>query len=153
MLQRGKAKLQGDRSYERIKLVCASALEMPFKSDAFDITICALATHHMNVLRVLTDMHRTIKPGGSVIIADVSASPAWSQPGVKFVLRVLTFIYFIFKEGINRAFAEAKAVSNVRTSTEWRRILQETGFSYFEITSLPANRSWIPAPMIVQARK
>ncbi len=153
MLQGGKDKLQEKTEYADIKLVCASAMDMPFKQDVFDVIICGLATHHMDVHKLLTDIHRIIKPGGSLTIADVSASPLWSLPGVKMLLMTFTFLYFVFKEGINRAFAEAKAVSNIRTSREWQRTLKETGFSNFQITSLASHRSWIPAPLIVQAWK
>lgn len=153
MLQRGKTKLQEKNAYRRITLVCASALDIPFKMDVFDVIVCALATHHMDVQTLMKNIHRIVKPGGSAIIADVSASPSWRLLGIKLVLRVLTFLYFIFKEGFNRAIAEAKAVTNVRTSLEWQDLLQETGFSSYEIASLPSSRSWIPAPMIVQARK
>jgi hypothetical protein len=86
-------------------------------------------------------------------IADVGGSNLWKLPVVKFFLRIAAFLYFLFKENVNRAWAEAQAVSNVRSQEEWSDLLTETGFRQIKITKLKSKHRWIPEPLVIQAIK
>ena len=73
MLGEGKNFLKAERIADRVPQVCASALEMPFKSNVYDIAICCLATHHMDVELLLSNIMHALKPGGKVYLADAGA--------------------------------------------------------------------------------
>jgi hypothetical protein len=57
------------------------------------------------------------------------------------------------KENINRAWAEAEAVSNVRSREEWFELLIQAGFQDIKIAKLKSKHRWIPEPLVIQASK
>lgn len=57
MLANGKKRLVENNYESQAPLVCASAHQMPFRQDSFDQAICCLATHHMNVETLLTNIN------------------------------------------------------------------------------------------------
>ena len=52
-------------------------MQLPFAAGSFDAVICVLATHHMNVRVLLAEMHRVLRPGGRLLVADVAPAPFW----------------------------------------------------------------------------
>jgi len=81
MLERGRAKIEAAEWSSRIGLVCASGMDMPFVEGAFDVAICALGTHHMDVPKMLAEMSRVLKIGGKLIMADVDRFGGWLCSG------------------------------------------------------------------------
>ena len=136
-----------------IRLTCASAMAMPYHPGHFDVVLCALAAHHLDVPVALAEMARVLKPGGRLTIADVIGSALWRLPVIQFLIRTATFVLFLPQEGLARAQAEASALSNVYTGKEWEQSLAEAGFDKIKITSLPTSHSWLPSPLIIQAQK
>ncbi len=153
MLQRGKRKIVAGRTQDRVLLVCASAMEIPYAGESFDLVTCALATHHMDVGRLLSETYRILQNGGMVSMADVGGSGLWKMPMVKFLLKIAAFLYFLLKENLSRAWAEADAVSNVRSAEEWFAMLSRAGFQEIKITKLKSKHRWIPEPLVIQAIK
>jgi demethylmenaquinone methyltransferase/2-methoxy-6-polyprenyl-1,4-benzoquinol methylase len=153
MLRRAHKKLLEGNLQDRVDLVCASAMEIPYAAESFDLVTCALATHHMSVHLLLSETHRILCRGGMLSIADVGGSNLWKFGIVKFFLRIAAFVYFLFKEGFNRAWAESEAVSNVRSKEEWMELLVEAGFQDIKITKLKSKHGWIPEPLVIQAIK
>jgi demethylmenaquinone methyltransferase/2-methoxy-6-polyprenyl-1,4-benzoquinol methylase len=153
MLKNAKEKIATQNLTERIDLVCASAMSIPYANASFDLVTCALATHHMNVRLLLQESSRILREKGTLSIADVGGSNLWKSPIVKSVLRVAAFGYFLLKENVNRAWAEAEAVSNVRSKEEWFDLLTESGFGNIKITKLKSKHRWIPEPLVIQAIK
>jgi ubiquinone/menaquinone biosynthesis C-methylase UbiE len=153
MLGHARKKMIAGNIQEQIDLVCASAMEVPYASDSFALVTCALATHHMDVKLLLSEAWRILDEDGMLSIADVGGSNLWESPAIKFFLRIAAFTYFLFKENINRAWAEAGAVSNVRSGEEWLDLLLETGFRDIKITKLKSKHRWIPEPLVIQAIK
>jgi ubiquinone/menaquinone biosynthesis C-methylase UbiE len=135
-----------------IELACADAMVMPFRRNAFDVIICGLATHHMVVPSLLSEMRRVLKPGGALTIADVGGSLHWQLPGVKTLIKIGTFFYFLITENIFRAWTEASALPNVYTSEEWQSSLGESGFTAIKVVELPKSHAWIPSPLLITAR-
>lgn len=86
-------------------------------------------------------------------IADVGGSKLWQSPLIKFFLRIAAFVYFLFQENFHRAWAEAEAVSNVRSKEEWFDLLVETGFRNIKIKKLKSKYRWVPEPLVIQASK
>jgi ubiquinone/menaquinone biosynthesis C-methylase UbiE len=153
MLARARQKIIAGKIQDRVDLVCASAMDIPYAGESFDLVTCALATHHMDLKLLLSETWRTLRKEGMLSIADVGGSNLWKSPIVKLILQVAAFAYFLLKENINRAWAEAKAVSNVRSKEEWSNLLIETGFKDIKITRLKSKHRWIPEPLVIQAIK
>ena len=110
-----------------IRLTCASAMAMPYQDAHFNVVLCALAAHHLDVPVVLAEMARVLKPGGRLTIADVVGSAVWHLPLISFLIRAATFIFFLPQEGLARARAESSALSNVYTAKEWEQRLAGSG--------------------------
>jgi demethylmenaquinone methyltransferase/2-methoxy-6-polyprenyl-1,4-benzoquinol methylase len=153
MLVRAQKKLVAREIQDQVCLVCASAMDIPYAGESFDRVTCALATHHMDVKRLLSETYRILDMGGMLSIADVGGSSLWKSPAVKFVLKIAAFLYFLLKENIHRAWAEAGAVSNVRSKEEWFVLLLDAGFQGIKITKLRSKRRWIPEPLVIRAIK
>jgi len=153
MLRHAQGALRSAGSSDAVRLTCGSAMAMPFPEDNFDAVICGLGTHHMDVHTTLAEMRRVLRPGGWLTIADVAASPQWKLPGVQTLLKLVALLYYLPGKNLSRAWAEAAAVSNVRTADEWRSILAECGFAEVEVTMLPSRRFWSPSPLVLRATK
>lgn len=153
MLVRAKRKMLAEGLQEKVPLVCASAMEIPYASNSFDLVTCALATHHMDVRQLLAETSRVLSKGGMLSMADVGGSELWKLPIVKIFLRILAFVYFLIKENVSRAWAEAEAISNVRSKEEWLELLIQAGFQDIKITKLKSKHRWIPEPLVIQAIK
>jgi len=151
MLKRGLANIESRGLSSRVKLVCASAMEMPFDEGVFDKVICGLGTHHMDVPQMLSEMSRVLKAGGELILADVGASAFWKLFGVKAIIKTITWLYFVRSNNIARAWAEADALSSIHTADEWRISLSESGFTKIEITEFSARYRWYPCALIMRA--
>jgi ubiquinone/menaquinone biosynthesis C-methylase UbiE len=153
MLERAKKKFVEAQVQREIRLSCASAMEMPYANQSFDLVFCGLATHHMSVSDLLSEMYRVLGDEGRIAVADVGSSPLWNIPGVRMMLRLGAFVYFYFRENKDRAWAEASAISNIRTKEEWHALLIEAGFEQISITKLKSKYRWIPDPLVLHANK
>lgn len=153
MLLNGKKLIEQQPSTGQVDFVCASAHDMPFKQSGFDLAICCLATHHMNVSLLLSELSRSIKPGGKLHIGDVGGSAKWKIGLIKSVIKVLAFVYFLFTENFSRAKAESAAVANVLTSEEWKILVQKNGFINIKVREVQSSRFWVPNPVIIEAIK
>lgn len=153
MLTRAKPRWADDDKPAKVHLVCASALDIPYANQSFDVITCALATHHMDAEKLVSECHRILQKEGCLSIADVGASPFWLMPGIKTIARVIAFFLFLFRESLSRAWVEAGAVSKIRTVDEWNEILEQTGFEEIKITKLKSKYFWIPEPHIIIAKK
>jgi ubiquinone/menaquinone biosynthesis C-methylase UbiE len=153
MLERAKGKIDENNLPDRFRFVCASAMSMPYTKGAFDVVLCGLATHHMDVHVMLSEMSRVLRDGGELAIADVGGSPWWNFPGIKFLIKILAFIYYSFQENLKRAWAETQGVSNIRSAEEWYDLLHETGFEGIKISRLRSKFPWFPQPMLIRSNK
>lgn len=153
MLEKAMRKINSNANTSRIQLTCGSAMEMPFRDGLFDVILCGLATHHLDVPVVLAEMHRVLKARGKLTIADVGGMTAWRLPMIKVMIRVATFFYFLSREGYARARSEAAALSNVYTSEEWKEKLVELGYENIKIMKLHKNHFWSPTPLVICAEK
>ncbi len=149
VLEIGKSRLPG----KPISLTCASAVALPFAPGSFDAVICALATHHIDQSDLLWQAHRVLKPGGQLILADVTASPAWRFPGIKTGLRLAAFAYFLITVSPARAWVESQAVSYVHTEAEWAAALRKSGFANIRASKPSIQKTWAPAAILFAATK
>jgi ubiquinone/menaquinone biosynthesis C-methylase UbiE len=153
MLKNGKIRIKEMGAVNKIYLACGDAMSMPFKQDSFDTIICGLATHHMRISRLLSEMNRVLISGGKVIIADVGGSSYWRSPAIKGMVRIATFLYFLITTNLSRARAESSALPNVYTRDEWHTLFTDHGYIETNISQLPAKRAWIPSPLLMRATK
>jgi len=152
MLRQGKKKLKAEDIESAIDLTCADAMALPYDNDSFDVVMSGLASHHMEIPLMLSEMRRVLKSDGALSIIDVGTSPFWELPIVKGISRVVAFIYFLFKENPTRAWAEALAMSNLRTPEGWEEDLQKAGFIGIRIVKLSSKYTWIPEPLSIQSQ-
>lgn len=153
MLKQGKKRITGCVGSSFISLACGSAMTMPFKNGYFDVILCGLASHHLDVPVVLAEMQRVLKEGGRLTIADVGGSAVWRWPIISTLIRLGTFLYFLPREGAARARSEANALSNVLTGEEWGHKLADFGFKKIKVTQLSKSHFWAPAPLVMRAEK
>ena len=153
MLMHAKRRLRIQDSPVNQNLVCASAMDMPYANTGFTQVICGLATHHMDVKKLILECHRVLRSEGKLTIADAGGSNLWKFPGVKFLFRIAAFIYFSLVENRSRAWAESNAVSNVLSKDDWNLVLMNSGFRNIVIQKLKSRYFWIPAPLLIKAAK
>ena len=153
MLKRGKEIIDQDKAYSNINLTCGDAMALPFFTESFNVVMCGLATHHMNVPRMLSEIKRVLKGGGRISLADAGGSRLWRLFGIRIAIRVAAFLYFLAIENKSRAWAEAAAVSNIRTADEWKSLLAGFGFVDIRIIRLSSKRFWAPDPLVLEAIK
>ncbi len=68
-------RIAGDRGLSNVGLCCNRAEDLPFASDSLDLVTCRAAGHHFTDLgAAFSEIHRVLKPGGSLVMAD-SVSP------------------------------------------------------------------------------
>jgi ubiquinone/menaquinone biosynthesis C-methylase UbiE len=153
MLKRTRQRFQNSNIEEQGKLVCGSAMEMPYNRETFTLVICGLATHHMDVEEFISESHRILVSNGRLSIIDVGGSLFWKIPGIKLLLRIGAYLYFLMAENNDRAWAESASISNVRAKEEWQALLEKTGFKELEIRKLSSKNWFIPSPLLIKAVK
>lgn len=56
-----------------LKLIQGNCCDLPFDNDAFDVAVSSLVFHHLSAcdkLRTLGEIHRVLRPGGRLLLAD-----------------------------------------------------------------------------------
>jgi ubiquinone/menaquinone biosynthesis C-methylase UbiE len=153
MLAHVSANVRASGCNPRVKLVCASAMDMPFADGTFKVVVCGLGMHHMHAPSVLSEMSRVLKKGGWLVLACVGAPPAWRSSIGSALIRVGALMYSR-AQGSARAQAESDAVPNLRTATEWRAMLSDLRFAAIEtVATFAARRLWYPGALILKATK
>lgn len=137
----------------RISLICASAMEIPFAPRTFDLAICGLATHHMQVRQLLFETARVLKPGGRLVMTDVAAPRLWRSTLGSAAVKLAAGLYATTHRSA-RTRAEISAIPNVRTTEEWRDLLAENGFEDVEILAQFSGRRWLyPGALVLRATR
>lgn len=153
MLKSAKNRVCEDNCEDRVSLVCASAHQMPFQLCSFNKAICCLATHHMNVPTLLSNIELILKPDGRLYIADAGGSSTWANSLIKWGIKAAAFLYFIIAENYSRAIAESSAIGNIHTAEEWEELVKSMGFVDVKIDRMRSRRFWAPDPIIIKAKK
>ena len=134
----------------RIHQVCGSGMQMPLSADSFDVVICGLGTHHMDVPRLLSEIRRVLRSEGHLVMADVGAPAPWRTLwGRMLVWTSIRLIRTFWRSA--RVEAEADAIPSIRTAAEWRDLLIRFGFDSVEIVERPARRLWYPCALTLRA--
>jgi ubiquinone/menaquinone biosynthesis C-methylase UbiE len=135
---------------DRILLVCGSGMQLPMRDATFDTVICALATHHMRVPTLLSELRRVAAPGAQVLLADVAMAPFWQSRLGKLWLHAI-IQWYGWTRGGARVRAEADAVDDMLGPEQWQAALLGTGFGDVNMTVLPARKRWYPSGVLISA--
>lgn len=150
MLLHGRKLIVDRDKHHSIDLLCASAMDMPFANGIFDVIICGLGTHHMNVPRMLAEARRLLAKSGRLIISDVGATLFWRSLSGKVIIRLLMCMYGFTNQG-TRTQAELEAFHNVRTADEWLALLKDFGYIKVTIDEIKPRLPWFPSGLTLLA--
>ena len=151
MLRQARKKIHQEGHQDRIRLTCGDAMALPYREGSFDVVVSGLASHHMDIPLMLSEMRRVLKPGGTLSIIDVGTSPLWETRLFQGFARGIAYLYFLAKENHTRAVAEAAAVTNLRTPEGWENDLFQAGFTKIRIIKLKSKFRWTPEPLSIQS--
>ena len=74
MLDRARTATQDQEGADRITFLTGDAGKMPFDSDSFDLVVSRLAIHHFpNPEEQVREIARVVRPGGRVVIVDITS--------------------------------------------------------------------------------
>ena len=150
MLLQARDKCSVGRYAERIHPVCASGMAVAFAADTFDVVICGFGAHHMDLHAMLSQTRRVLKDGGWLVLAEAGAPAFWRARWGRAFLWLSLHLYGFCARGA-RARAEMAAVSNMRTTDEWRAMLFGAGFTRIEVREERARRAWYPCVLSIRA--
>ncbi len=136
---------------ERISLAGGSGMRLPFASGSFDLVTCALATHHMQLPALLAELHRVLRPGGQLLVADVALASLWRTPFGRVLLRLLVW-WYTRREDPTRSAAEKESLANMRTPEQWQEEVATAGFTASQVSTLPARHRWYPPGILITGR-
>ncbi|WP_147820748.1 methyltransferase domain-containing protein [Salidesulfovibrio onnuriiensis] len=123
----------------------ASAEELPFADNSYDVVTSSLALHHTNVPSVLRECHRVLRPGGRVVIADVTANKTWRSPVGAFY-KLMDQLYMLGTES-NDLFCQ------FHTHEEWMGLMRNAKFAGVEQKFFEPKHSWSRGIVIVSGTK
>lgn len=153
MLHNASRNINLGESRRSVELICASAHNMPIEPSSIDRAICCLATHHMDVDLLLSNIYQSLTPGGYAHLADAGGSSHWKNGLIRFFIKTLAFLYFLFTENFSRAMAESAAIANIHTADEWTMLVEEKDFINVEVKELRSNKFWAPNPIMIKIQK
>ncbi|MFC7442132.1 demethylmenaquinone methyltransferase [Laceyella putida] len=88
MLQVAQAKLSEKGLEQRVELVEGNAMQLPFPDHSFDHATIGFALRNVpDLVQVLKEMKRVVKPGGQIVSLELS-KPTWPP------FRAVYFLYF-----------------------------------------------------------
>lgn len=150
MLIQAQSRMAHSGQSASTQLVCASAMNLPFDDDTFDVVICGFGTHHMSVPQMLSEMRRVLKAEGRLLLADAAAPALWQTPGWRPTMTsLLSFLSRFLRDARTRV--EADAIQNMRTAEEWRAELSTAGFAEVAVREHRARRPWYPLALTMRA--
>ena len=92
----------------RIHSVISDVHELPFPDNHFDVVTLQWATRHLRALKVFSEIHRVLKPGGRFYHCDML------RPQAKLVESVYCFYLKVCLALVSRAFGSGSAAMGCR---------------------------------------
>jgi demethylmenaquinone methyltransferase/2-methoxy-6-polyprenyl-1,4-benzoquinol methylase len=126
------------KEIKKIYLVCASAENLPFKSEMFDVCLVAFGVRNFSDLEAgLKEIHRVLKNGGKIVVLEFSMP---KQPFKLFYLfyfrRILPFIGKLFSKHENAYTYLPESVLRFPEGEDFAKILNNCGFKRVELHRL-----------------
>jgi ubiquinone/menaquinone biosynthesis C-methylase UbiE len=151
MLQQGARTLRQAPYTSRIDLLCASAMNVSLADGTFDVAICGLAMHHLDVTQTLAEIKRVLTKRGRLVMGMVGVPPSWRTRWGHWLAEHAIRTFYALTHSGARAEAEVAALYNLHTLPEWRDILRASGFNVIEISEIPSRFRWGPSALVVKA--
>ena len=113
----------------------ASAIQFP--DMAFDFIFCSWAIKNfMEPLKVLNEMYRALKPGGTALIIDLNhdaASQEWNRYASSLGLKGMTALFMKLAFRIQRsgAYSKSQFVELIKNTSFQRYNIQEVGINLY----------------------
>jgi demethylmenaquinone methyltransferase/2-methoxy-6-polyprenyl-1,4-benzoquinol methylase len=132
MLALGQRKIKRDKNFQAISLVCGNALTLPFKDNRFDAVLIAFGIRNIMDRRgALEQFYATLKPGGSMIILELTAPETgfFRQIYLFYFSRILPAIGTLFSKDSNAYHYLPASVLNFPSRRKFSTIMTNAGFS------------------------
>ena len=132
MLAIGRKKVARKGWTDRIELIEGDSADLPFDADTFDGYTVAFGVRNFEKLEVgLTEMHRTLKPGGMGVVLE------FSKPTVFPLKQIFHFYFHTLMPGVGKLVSkDAAAYSYLPESVEafpegndFMEIMEKCGYS------------------------
>ncbi len=131
MLEVGRKKMLARGYDSTVQMQYADSENLPFPENNFDAIIVAFGVRNFENLRKgLAEMHRTLRPGGKVVILECSNPRAWwFRPFYLFYFNVVTPLIGKLFSKDSRAYSYLpESVSQFPDGENFTNILAEVGF-------------------------
>jgi ubiquinone/menaquinone biosynthesis C-methylase UbiE len=134
MLNQAACNAEAAAVQARTRWVLASATNLPYPDEHFEVVFSSLALHHTRVRRSLEEMRRVAKSGARIAIADMGAPSAWRSAPISWLMSLLLWIYRLV--GGTQARAEAETFEQTYTAGEWHALLDATGLQNVDVKTI-----------------
>lgn len=139
MIRRGKQKAEKRRLADKIDFVKASALEMPYADNSFDVVMCAYGVRNFSDLeRGLSEMQRVLRSGGQLLILEFSYPEnklvAWAYD--LYFSHVMPFVGRLVSRDKTAYSYFYQSVKNFVWGEQMTPYLKKAGFNHISFTTL-----------------
>ncbi len=131
MLKRGLEKIP-QHVRDRIDLVCADGLKLPFKKEEFDVVLCAYGMRNLDNNELgLKEIRSVLKPGGKILILDFfrprkRSTKIFHQTYGKFWLPLMGGVV----SGNRKAYCYLhESVKKYYSPEEYQKLMMQCGFT------------------------
>lgn len=139
MLAVGRRKIARRGLSDRIRLLQADAMALPFPDGSFDAAGVAFGIRNMpDRLQALREMRRVIVPGGRVFVLEMSApqSPVWRRVFIPYLNRILPVVARRFSRNPAAYLYLVDSISHFPAPPAFLALMAEAGFGNLERHSL-----------------
>lgn len=132
MMEVGKQKAAAAGLSDRLHFEQADCLDLPYENNRFDAIVSAFGIRNFeNILLGLQEMHRVLKPGGRLVLLELSR-PTWFPANVLFNTYTKLFMplagRLFTKDGQAYRYLPA-SIQLVPQGKEMERLMREAGFA------------------------
>jgi demethylmenaquinone methyltransferase / 2-methoxy-6-polyprenyl-1,4-benzoquinol methylase len=140
MLAVGKTKMDKAGLVDQVNLVEGNAMELPYGSNTFDYATIGFALRNVpDIVQVLKEMRRVVKPGGQIVSLELS-KPAWIPFRFLYYFYFGRILPFLGKLFVNRYQQYKWLPTSLATFPDYQELAQimekEVGFSRVEVYPL-----------------
>lgn len=138
MLEVGHRKVEERKFQNRISLVQGNAMELPFEDNAFDYATIGFGLRNVpDLVQVLNEMKRVVKPGGMVVCLELSKPMKQPFKGIYFFYfqRVLPLLGKLFAKRYEQYKWLPESLALFPDREQLAAIFRETGL-----------QKWNPSP-------
>jgi demethylmenaquinone methyltransferase/2-methoxy-6-polyprenyl-1,4-benzoquinol methylase len=139
MLEKAQEKIAGLQLKDRIKLKRGEVESLPFPKNTFDTVTTGFGVRNFDDLQKgLKEMHRVLKPGGSVFILEFTLPRNFilRQLHLIYLALFIPFIAFLFTSRLKEYFYLYKSIRKFPKGLDFVKELEQAGFKQLEMKPL-----------------